>query len=275
MNLSAINKATANKTRKSGISPFNELDINKVYPNPQQPRKEFDEVLLQELALDIIENGLLQPIIVTKREAGYMIVGGERRYRATKEFTTLKTIQAHIIDVDDAKVLELALIENIQREDLTDFEVAVHIGKLWSSEKYESKGLLAAALGKKQAYISKAFSALKLDESITTDILEAKHDIGLSVLDEIARVKDKGMQREVYKKYLSKELTREGIVAHRDAESKEGFEKRMQMQSKKPRILDQDTFTKEQFLKYFTKNKAEYLQDGKTYKITIEEIRDD
>lgn len=211
MNLSAISKVTKGKTRTSGISDFAELELSKVYANPEQPRKEFQDFLLIELAHDIETNGLLQPIVVVKREDGYMIVSGERRFRAHKEYTAMTTIKAHIISAEDDKVLELALIENIQREDLTDFEIAVHIGKLQASGNYSCKRDLAKAIGKSQSYLSKAFSCLKLDESIIKDIEEGKRDIGLSVLDEIARVPDKQIQREVYKLILKKDITRDEI----------------------------------------------------------------
>jgi len=221
MNLSAINKVTKGNTRTNGISDFAELRLSKIYVNPMQPRKEFNTELLQELAEDIKANGLLQPIIVVKKDDGYMIVGGERRYRAIRVFTDFSTIKAHIIKASEEKILELALIENIQREDLTDFEIAVHIGKLWSSKNYATKSNLAKAIGKSQSYISKAFGCLRLDESIIEDIEAGKRDIGLSVLEEIARVKDKNTQKEVYDKYLSKDITRDDISSYKKPQKKD------------------------------------------------------
>ena len=215
MNLSAIERITKGKTRTSGISNFAEIEISKVYANPDQPRKEFNEEDISELAMAIQQDGLLQPIVVVKRDNGYMIVSGERRYRAHL-WLEYKTIKTHVINVDDAKVLELALIENIQREDLTDFEVAIHIGKLWASKNYATKLHLSSALGKSSSYLSKAFSSLKLDESIIKDVQENKREIGLSVLDEISRVKDKAMQKDVYRMYLSGFITRDGIAEYRE-----------------------------------------------------------
>jgi len=266
MNLSALDKATKGNTRTTGISPFMELEITKVYPNPNQPRKSFENI--EELANSIAENGLIQPIAVVKKDDGYMIISGERRYRASL-IANARTIKTIIIEADDKQVLELALVENIQREDLTDFEKAVHIGKLWASRAYEKKQDLALAIGKTQSYISKAFSSLKLDEEIIADIKEAKHDISLSVLDELSRVKDKEIQKEVYAKYLNKEITREGIAAHKNAESENGFKQRMK---KKEKILTSEVYTKEQFLKYFMNAYGHRLKEDKTYKITIEEV---
>jgi len=208
MNLSAINKATAGRTRTSGISDFMELELKNVYANEAQPRKSFEN--LEELAASIKENGLIQPIAVTKTLKGYMIISGERRYRASL-LNGASTIKAHIIKADEKQILELALVENIQREDLTDFEKAVYIGKLWASGNYETKKELSESIGKAQSYISKAFSCLRLDEEIITDLESAKHNIGLSVLEEISRVKDKSVQKEVYELYISDAITRDEI----------------------------------------------------------------
>lgn len=209
MNFSKIDNAI-NETapRTSGISPYVDLEMSTVYPNPKQPRKEFNNI--PELAETIRTHGLLQPIVVELRSDGHMIISGERRYRAHLH-NKARTIKAYILsDQHDAQ--ELSLIENIQREDLSDFEIAKFIGTLWASGKYKQKSDLAKAIGKTPSYISKAFSCLKLDESIIADLENAKHDIGLSVLEEIGRFKDKETQREVYQKYIAKEITRDDFV---------------------------------------------------------------
>lgn len=212
MNLQALNKATAQGVRTGGISPFSEIEIARCYANQAQPRKSFENI--EELAQSIKRDGLIQPIAVVKRDNGrYMIVSGERRFRASM-FAGLTTIKAHILDIDDAKVQELALVENIQREDLSDFEKAKYIGELWASGRYAHKQDLAHAIGKSASYISKAFSCLRLDPTIQSDIEENKHDIGLTVLEEIARIKDKAAQRELYKSYVSGSTTRDAIAAH-------------------------------------------------------------
>ena len=208
MNLSAISRVTAGRTKTTGISDFAELEMSKIYANEAQPRKSFEN--LEELALSIKENGLIQPIAVTKTAKGYMIISGERRYRASL-LNDAKTIKSHIIQADDKKILELALVENIQREDLTDFEKAVYIGKLWASGNYETKKELSRTIGKSQSYISKSFSCLRLDAEIIADLESAKHDIGLTVLEEIARVKEPQKQKEIYALYLEDKITRDEI----------------------------------------------------------------
>lgn len=100
-----------------------EIDVNNIKLNPYQPRKIFNEEKLRELSESIEKNGLLQPIVVTKDAGTYLLVAGERRLRATK-LANLSTIKALVIDVDNDKLRELALIENIQRDDLNIIEVA-------------------------------------------------------------------------------------------------------------------------------------------------------
>ncbi len=102
-----------------------EIDIDEIYPNPYQPRKRFNQEALKELSESISRHGLLQPIVVIKKDEGYLLVAGERRLRAHK-LAGLETIKCVIadVDIDEVKLRELALIENIQREDLNAIELA-------------------------------------------------------------------------------------------------------------------------------------------------------
>lgn len=207
MKLNDIKKVTKDKFLPQ-TNIFLELELDKVFANPNQPRKNFQNI--EELARSIQVQGLIQPIVVVRKDNGYMIISGERRYRACK-ILELKSIKVHVLQANDIKVQELALIENIQRDDLTDFEKAKFIGQLWASGEYQQKQDVAAAIGKSSSYISKAFSSLKLDSSILSEIEENKNDIPLSVLEEISRVKDKDIQREVYEKYIAGKITRDDI----------------------------------------------------------------
>lgn len=208
MDFSKVSAVTAGKTKTTGVSPFSELELSKVYPNPNQPRKTFEDI--EQLASTIKEHGLLQPITVVKKDDGYMIISGERRYKAHLHNES-KTIKAYILDTTDENIQELSLIENIQRNDLTDFEIAKHTVSLWETGRYEKKSDLAKRIGKSESYISKAFSSLKLDSEILEDIEANKKDISVSVMDEIARVKDPTVQKEVYQKYSAGEITRDDI----------------------------------------------------------------
>ncbi len=100
-----------------------DIEINRIEPNPYQPRKIFDEEKLEELSRSIVSHGLLQPVVVIKRLNKYILIAGERRFRASK-LANLDTIKAIILDIDEKKLREYALIENIQRDDLNILEVA-------------------------------------------------------------------------------------------------------------------------------------------------------
>jgi|LGOV01.1.fsa_nt_gb ParB/RepB/Spo0J family partition protein len=285
MNLSALESATKNKTRTTGISPFMELELSKVYPNPEQPRKDFKDI--HEFALALKQDGLLQPIVVVKKDDGYMIVSGERRFKA-HQLNKALTIKSHVIQADEHKILELSLIENIQRDDLTDYEVAIHISKLWLSKKYACKRDLSIAIGKSQSYLSKAFGCLNLHDDIRDDLQFSRREIGLSVLEEISRVKDKDIQKEVYDKYLNKEITRDDIKEYRDAEKPKPV-KQIAADTKKSKEIkktwnirddsfDEDDFSwysTDAFFEYFLLKKPNDFPEETTpqrYKITIEEV---
>lgn len=103
------------------IEEVKELDLSDIRPNPYQPRKRFDDKSLRELSDSIKENGVFQPIIVRKSVNGYEIIAGERRYRASK-LAKKKTIPAIVRKFDESQMMEVAVLENLQREDLTPLE---------------------------------------------------------------------------------------------------------------------------------------------------------
>ena len=193
------------------LKNFFEVDINKIFSNPKNPRININQNELQELALSIKTHGLINPITVVEADNNqYMIVSGHRRFEALK-INNYKSVQVNLIDVDSYQLNELVLIENIQRTDLTDFEKAKYISILWNTGVYEKKSHLAAAIGKSPAYISHAFSCLKLEDSILNDLEENKTNVPLSVLEELSKVKDKDTQKSLYSKYLNNEITRDEI----------------------------------------------------------------
>ena len=109
----------------SGVNTINEIDINLIEANPNQPRRQFDEEALQELTDSIREIGIIQPITLREMENGkYQIIAGERRWRASMR-AKMKTIPAYIRSVNDEGLMEMALIENIQRQDLNPVEIAL------------------------------------------------------------------------------------------------------------------------------------------------------
>ena len=140
------------------------LKITEVEPNRNQPRKHFDEEALEELADSIKKYGLIQPIVVTKKDGYYQIIAGERRWRASKK-AGFTTIQAIVREDDDKKNKEIALIENIQREDLNVVEKAVGI-KLLMDEYDLTQAQVAEIVGKSRSGVANTLRILNLDERV-------------------------------------------------------------------------------------------------------------
>lgn len=140
------------------------IDINKIIVNKQQPRTVFDEEKIAELASSIKENGLIQPIIVRKKGKQFEIIAGERRYRACK-LAGLKEISCVIEDYNDQEVSTLAIIENIQREDLSPIEEARAYQSLIQEYHY-NQSELAKIVGKKQSTIANKLRLLKLNDDV-------------------------------------------------------------------------------------------------------------
>ena len=153
-----------------------ELDIDELRPNPYQPRTVFHEEQLQELASSIKEHGVFQPIIVKKSIKGYDIIAGERRYRASQR-AGLKTIPAYIRTADDENMMEMALIENIQREDLNAVEIALAYQHLL--DQYElTQERLSERIGKKRTTIANYLRLLKLPAPIQMALQNKQLDMG-------------------------------------------------------------------------------------------------
>ena len=148
------------------------LSVDKILPNPSQPRKEFSEKELFGLSVSIKENGLLQPVTVRKEEGKYYLVAGERRLRASK-LAGLKVIPAVLSECSQQESAVLAILENIQREDLNMFEQAnaiVNLLREWDLTQEES----AKKLGISQSYLSNKIRLLKLDPEEQKVILQSK-----------------------------------------------------------------------------------------------------
>ncbi len=141
-----------------------ELSLNQVFPNENQPRREFDVERLEELSASIKEYGIIQPLLVVAQGTKYMIVAGERRYRAAQK-AGLTTIPCIIKNLSDDKILEMSLIENIQREDLSALEEAKALETLTLNLGI-SKTDLAKRLGKSRSYVSNSIRLLVLPPQI-------------------------------------------------------------------------------------------------------------
>ena len=165
------------EVKTEGSSSINEIELSKISVNPNQPRREFDETALQELADSIKEIGIIQPITLRKiDDDSYQIIAGERRYRASLK-AGLQTIPAYIRTADDENVMEMALIENIQREDLNAVEIALAYQHLL--EQYAlTQERLSERVGKKRTTIANYLRLLKLPAPIQMALQNKQIDMG-------------------------------------------------------------------------------------------------
>jgi ParB family transcriptional regulator, chromosome partitioning protein len=157
---------------KSADGPVSEIDIDRVVPNPSQPRLKFDEVRLEELATSIKENGILQPVLVRPFEDGYQLIAGERRLSAAQRAGLLK-IPAVVRDVPDDRLLELALIENIQREPLSPIEEAQAYQGLME-ETNATQEQVSERVGKDRSTVANALRLLKLPPAVKLLVSEGQ-----------------------------------------------------------------------------------------------------
>ena len=194
------------KVETGGSSSISELPLDAIYPNPDQPRVDFDAETLEELASSIKHIGLVQPITVRedgKGEGKYIIISGERRYRAAR-LIELETIPAYIRTVDDDQVVEMALIENIQREDLNAIEIALTFSKLIDADGLTQEEL-ATRVGKKRATVANYLRLLKLPAQIQLGLKNRKLSMGHARA--LLSIEDTELQLALYKQILTDDLS--------------------------------------------------------------------
>ena len=179
-----------------------DLKINDISPNNGQPRKNFNDDALNELASSIEENGVIQPIIVQRKGEGYRIVAGERRWRAAR-IAGLSVLPAIVRDLSDKETMAQALIENIQREDLNPIEEASAMDNLLKTHKLTQEQL-AKKLGKPRATIANTLRILNLDESLQEFV--SRGDLSEGHAKAILALKDKEDQRKVADVIMAREM---------------------------------------------------------------------
>lgn len=169
-----------------------EIDLSELRANPYQPRKNFDEEALNELASSIKEHGVFQPIIVKKSIKGYEIIAGERRFRASK-LAGMQTIPAIVKDFSDEEMMHIALLENLQRENLTSIEEAKAYKSIIESMNI-TQDELAKKVGKSRSHVTNILGLLKLPASVQDMVLYNKLSMGharvLSKLDDPKTIED-------------------------------------------------------------------------------------
>ncbi len=189
--------------REVAAPPAQVVPINSIQPNPLQPRSRFDQSKLNELAQSIAENGVVQPLVVRRKGVGYELIAGERRWRAAQSLG-LSTIPITILDVPDDKLLELALIENIQREELNAIEEAQAYQKLIDTIGL-TQDVLAKRVGRDRSYITNYLRLLRLPEDL--QLLVQEGDISTGHARTILALTDEDSQRRLAKKIVDEGLS--------------------------------------------------------------------
>jgi ParB family chromosome partitioning protein len=180
-----------------------EINVDELRPNPYQPRKHFDETSLNELANSIKEHGIFQPIIVKKSIKGYEIIAGERRWRASK-IAGLKTIPAIIRNLTDSQMMEIALLENLQRENLNAIEEA-EAYKMMIERLSITQEEVAKKVGKSRSHITNMIGLLVLPKEIRKMIIENKLTMGHARV--LSKLEDKTNILELANKVIDENLT--------------------------------------------------------------------
>jgi ParB family chromosome partitioning protein len=187
-----------------GSSAINDISLDLISPNPDQPRRSFDEDALNELAASIRELGIIQPLSLRKTGPdSYQIIAGERRYRAAK-IAGLLSVPAYIRTANEAELTEMALIENIQREDLNAIEIALTFRKL--IDQYNlTQERLSERIGKKRATIANFLRLLKLPAEVQLGLRDKRVDMGHARA--LLTIEKPALQLKLYNEILKQGLS--------------------------------------------------------------------
>lgn len=224
-------QSVQDKNADKVIGNIVELDVEFIEVNPFQPRTNFNEETLRELASSINELGVIQPITVRKLGFNsYQLISGERRFRAA-ELIGLKTIPAYIRIANDQESLEMALVENIQRQDLDPIEIALSYQRLIDEIKLTQEQM-SERVGKKRSTISNYLRLLKLDPIIQTGMRDGFISMGHG--RSIITIEDQTIQLDIYEKILSEKLSvRETEALVRNYNNKESVEQKPKAETAK------------------------------------------
>ena len=199
-----INSGLNDKSKKPNSPGVSNINLSDIKPNPDQPRRDFNNNSLDELSKSIKEKGVITPITIRESNKGYEIIAGERRWRAAKK-AKLKSIPAYILNIgDEAEMMEVALIENIQREDLNPIEEAEGYAVLNSKYSLSHDGI-AKTIGKKRTTISNALRLLKLPPEIRKSIRSGEITAGHGRA--ILQKKSISAMKNLWKKIVNESLS--------------------------------------------------------------------
>ncbi len=195
---------THGEVKTEGSSNLNEIEISQIAPNPNQPRREFDPESLRELANSIRELGIIQPITLRKvDDSQYQIIAGERRWRAS-QLAGLTKIPAYIVDVEDQGVMEMALVENIQREDLNAIEIALAYQHLAETTGM-TQAMISDRVGKSRAAVTNYLRLLKLPAQV--QIALKNHEIEMGHARALLSIDSPSQQIKLFKIVQQQQLS--------------------------------------------------------------------
>ena len=194
---------TTSEVKTEGSSNLNEVEISLIDPNPNQPRREFDQDALQELANSIRELGIIQPITLRKVANRYQIIAGERRWRAS-QLAGLQKIPAYIVDVEDQGVMEMALVENIQREDLNAIEIALAYQHLAEAAGM-TQAKISERVGKSRAAVTNYLRLLKLPAQVQMAL--KNHEIEMGHARALLAIDSPSQQIKLFREVQQQQLS--------------------------------------------------------------------
>jgi ParB family chromosome partitioning protein len=187
-------------------TPTTEVDVDRISPNEHQPRHRFEDARLDELAQSIRSNGVIQPIVVRQVADGYRIIAGERRWRAAQRagLTRVPVVVKEVAAGRDAQLLEMALVENIQREDLNPIDEAAAYEKL-STDFNMTQEEIAEAVGKDRSSVANHMRLLKLPQEVRAEVAGGRLSMGHARA--LLTVTDEGGQRQVAREVIARNLS--------------------------------------------------------------------
>ncbi|MFI3167360.1 MAG: ParB/RepB/Spo0J family partition protein [Bacillota bacterium] len=270
--LSALFEDTNSEYEGAGVKTeyvekSSEIAVSEIHPNPNQPRKIFDEDALEELKNSIVTHGVISPIIVTKDDSGYLIVAGERRYRACV-LAGLRTMPVIVKDYSPKKIAEIALIENLQREDLNVVESAQGISELM--QKYSlTQQEISARLGKSRSNIANILRILQLPNMVISYVQSGALSFGHGKA--LAGIENKELCEIIAREALDKNMSVRDLEKKIQSVTKNNVgENEYVKKEKKPVVPDENIREFERLLTRKFASKVSITGDQAKGKIVIE-----
>ena len=242
-----------------------EVDVDQIAPNEHQPRHRFEDGRLDELAQSIRANGVIQPIVVRRVDGGYRIIAGERRWRAAQRagLTRVPVVIRDVRPGSDAQLLEMALIENIQREDLNPIDEAAAYERL-SSEFRMTQEDIAAAVGKDRSSVANHMRLLKLPHEVRAEVAAGRLSMGHARA--LLASADEGSQRQIAREVIARNLS----VRETEAMVKRAGRETMTSQRRPPAVSDVHTRAAEEKLRMALGTRVRINRRGAGGRIEVE-----